>query len=112
MLVCGVLDKFGIWFVVVKDWEVFFVMLDYVKFLDGLVVLCVVVDVVEVVLGSECWCLYYLSVLLSVVLFVVWMLGEVGLVEVLCIVMEKFFGIDFVSVVVLNVRLYEVFVEE
>ena len=94
------------------DWEAFSQSLDYVPLSAGPAVLKAAVDAAELSFGAECRRLHYLSVPPSAALSAVQMLGQAGLVERSRIIMEKPFGTDLKSSVVLNGKLHEVFSED
>jgi len=94
------------------DWDLFAAILDYVPLAAGPAALKAAVDKAEGSLGVENRRLHYLSVPPSAALPAVRMLGEAGLVERSRIIMEKPFGTDLTSAVVLNSKLHEVFDEE
>ncbi len=94
------------------DWDAFAAILDYVPLSAGPAALKAAVEKAEASLGVENRRLHYLSVPPSAALPAVRMLGEAGLVERSRIIMEKPFGTDLASAVVLNSKLHEVFDEE
>ncbi len=94
------------------DWAAFAQVLDYVPLSAGAAALAAAVHQAEQSLGTESRRLHYLSVPPNAALPAVAMLGEAGLVERSRIVMEKPFGSDLASAVVLNRKLHEVFSEE
>ena len=106
------LDEFGSRQTQAADWDAFAATLDYVPLSAGAAALRAAVDRAEASIGTECRRLHYLSVPPSAALTVVRTLGEAGLVERSRIVMEKPFGTDLKSAVVLNGKLHEVFQEE
>jgi glucose-6-phosphate 1-dehydrogenase len=106
------LDEFFNRKVTDPDWLAFASCLDYVPLAAGAPALKAAVESAEASLGVECRRLHYLSVPPSAALPAVRLLGEAGLVERSRIVMEKPFGTDLASAVVLNQRLHEVFAEE
>jgi len=108
----GALDEFGSRKVTDADWAAFAQTLDYVPLSAGAAALRAAVDAAEATFGAECRRLHYLSVPPSAALPAVRLLGEAQLVERSRIVMEKPFGTDLASAVVLNSRLHEVFAEE
>jgi glucose-6-phosphate 1-dehydrogenase len=93
-------------------WAKFAESLDYVPLSAGAGALKAAVDRAEAAIGSECRRLHYLSVPPSAALNAVRLLGEAQLVERSRIVMEKPFGTDLASAVLLNRKLHEVFAEE
>jgi glucose-6-phosphate 1-dehydrogenase len=106
------LDEFGSRKFTPVGWDAFAATLDYVPLSAGVAALQAAVERAEQSLGAECRRLHYLSVPPSAALPVVRMLGEAGLVERSHIVMEKPFGTDLASAVLLNARLHDVFAEE
>ena len=106
------LDEFGSRKVEPEAWDAFAATLDYVPLSGGADALRAAVERAETSLGTECRRLHYLSVPPNAALPVVRMRGEAGLVERARIVMEKPFGTDLASAVLLNSRLHEVFQEE
>ncbi|HET7837456.1 MAG TPA: glucose-6-phosphate dehydrogenase [Variovorax sp.] len=107
------LDEFGSRKVLPAAWDAFAGILDYVPLSGGAQALKEAVERAENSLGApECRRLHYLSVPPSAALSVVRMLGAAELVERSHIVMEKPFGTDLASAVILNRQLHEVFDEE
>ena len=106
------LDEFSSRKISDADWDLFAAILDYVPLAAGPAALKAAVDKAEGSLGVENRRLHYLSVPPSAALPAVRMLGEAGLVERSRIIMEKPFGTDLTSAVVLNSKLHEVFDEE
>jgi len=107
------LDEFGSRKVLPAAWDAFAGILDYVPLSGGAQALRQAVERAESSLGApECRRLHYLSVPPSAALSVVRMLGAAELVERSHIVMEKPFGTDLASAVILNRQLHEVFDEE
>jgi glucose-6-phosphate 1-dehydrogenase len=94
------------------DWSAFAQLLDYVSLAAGPQALNAAVLKAEQALGGEVRRLHYLSVPPAAALPAVRLLGEAQLVERSRIVMEKPFGTDLESAVVLNAKLHEVFAEE
>ena len=94
------------------DWAAFAQMLDYVPMSAGPEALRAAVEAAERELGGEVRRVHYLSVPPSAALSAVRLLGEAGLVERSRVIMEKPFGTDLASAVVLNARLHEVFDED
>ena len=94
------------------DWQAFAAKLDYVPMAAGTAALKAAVDQAEKSFSGESRRLHYLSVPPNAALSVVRMLGEAGLVERSRIIMEKPFGTDLESAVLLNTKLHEVFSEE
>ncbi len=94
------------------DWQAFAAKLDYVPMAAGTAALKAAVDQAEKSFTGESRRLHYLSVPPNAALSVVRMLGEAGLVERSRIIMEKPFGTDLESAVLLNTKLHEVFSEE
>ncbi len=106
------LDEFSTRKIEESDWNTFARELDYVPLSAGAQALREAVLQAEQALGSENRRLHYLSVPPSAALSAVHLLGEAGLVERSRIIMEKPFGTDRASAVLLNGRLHEVFDEE
>jgi glucose-6-phosphate 1-dehydrogenase len=94
------------------DWDAFAAILDYVPLAAGPAALKAAVDQAELSFNGENRRLHYLSVPPSAALPAVRLLGEAGLVERSRIIMEKPFGTDLASAVVLNSKLHEVFAED
>ena len=93
-------------------WTAFAAMLDYVPLSAGADRLREAVATAEQALGQESQRIHYLSVPPNAALSAVRLLGEAGLVEHSRVIMEKPFGTDLASAVVLNARLHDVFAEE
>ena len=108
----GALDEFSTRRIDKADWAAFAEMLDYVPLVAGPKVLREAVDKADAALGGAARRLHYLSVPPSAALSAVRLLGEAELVERSRVVMEKPFGTDLDSAVVLNTRLHEVFAED
>jgi glucose-6-phosphate 1-dehydrogenase len=106
------LDKFSTRKVDEGDWATFAQTLDYVPLAAGAEALKAAVERAEQTLGSECRRLHYLSVPPSAALSTVRLLGEADLVTRSQIIMEKPFGTDLASAVILNDKLHEVFAED
>ncbi|HXU59230.1 MAG TPA: glucose-6-phosphate dehydrogenase, partial [Verrucomicrobiae bacterium] len=106
------LDQFSTRKVDETRWAAFAASLDYVPLAAGAPILKGAVERAEQALGGESRRLHYLSVPPNAALSAVRLLGEAGLVEGSRIVMEKPFGTDLASAVLLNARLHEVFSEE
>ena len=113
------LDEFSSRKISDRDWGTFSASLDYLPLSAGPAALRAAVDAAEASLAAvagtpvgETRRLHYLSVPPSAALSAVHLLGEAGLVERSRIVMEKPFGTDKASAVVLNSQLHEVFAEE
>ena len=111
-IVRSALDEFFSRQVNDADWEVFSGQLDYVPLSAGASAVRAAVERAEQSIGTESRRLHYLSVPPTSALPAVRMLGEAGLVPQSRIVMEKPFGTDKASAVLLNARLHEVFGEE
>jgi glucose-6-phosphate 1-dehydrogenase len=94
------------------DWSTFAQTLDYVPLAAGAEALKAAVQRAEEALGSESRRLHYLSVPPSAALSTVRLLGEADLVSRSQIIMEKPFGTDLASAVILNDKLHEVFSED
>ncbi len=93
-------------------WAAFADALDYVPLGAGAHALKAAVETAEHALGGEGQRIHYLSVPPNAALAAVRMLAQAGLVERSRIIMEKPFGTDLASAVLLNARLHEVFAEE
>ncbi|WP_428311328.1 glucose-6-phosphate dehydrogenase [Hydrocarboniphaga sp.] len=94
------------------EWNAFAACLDYVPMSAGAAVLKAAVEEAERSFSGQTRRLHYLSVPPSAALPAVHMLKEAGLVEGSRVIMEKPFGTDLASAVILNARLHEVFAEE
>lgn len=94
------------------DWEAFARSLDYVPLAAGAPALKAAVERAEQGLDGESRRLHYLSVPPSAALSAVRLIADAELVGHSRIVMEKPFGTDLVSAVLLNQRLHEVFSED
>jgi glucose-6-phosphate 1-dehydrogenase len=94
------------------DWDAFSNSLQYVPLKAGAAVLKAAVLEAEHSFGVECRRLHYLSVPPNAALSAVRLLGEAELVDRARVIMEKPFGTDLASAVLLNNRLHEVFDEE
>jgi len=94
------------------DWDAFSNSLQYVPLKAGAAVLKAAVLEAEHSFGVECRRLHYLSVPPNAALSAVRLLGEAELVDRARVIMEKPFGTDLASAVLLNSRLHEVFDEE
>ena len=92
-------------------WAAFAQTLDYVPLSAGAEVLRAAVARAELALGGESRRVHYLSVPPNAAMSAVKLLAEAGLVEGSRVIMEKPFGTDLASAVVLNARLHEVFDE-
>ena len=106
------LDQFSSHKVEEGDWSAFAEILDYVPLVAGAEAVKAAVLRAEAGLGGESRRIHYLSVPPNAALSAVKMLGDGGLVERSRIIMEKPFGTDLGSAVVLNAKLHEVFKEE
>jgi glucose-6-phosphate 1-dehydrogenase len=106
------LDQFSTRAISEASWTAFAAMLDYVPLSAGADRLRDAVAVAEQALGQESQRIHYLSVPPNAALSAVRLLGEAGLVERSRIIMEKPFGTDLASAVLLNARLHEVFSED
>jgi glucose-6-phosphate 1-dehydrogenase len=93
-------------------WSAFSDILDYVPLEAGADRLKAAVERAEAELGAQTRRIHYLSVPPNAALPAVRLLAEAGLVERSHIIMEKPFGTDLDSAVLLNARLHEVFAEE
>jgi glucose-6-phosphate 1-dehydrogenase len=94
------------------DWLTFAQSLRYVPLTAGPVALKAAVEEAELSFAGESRRIHYLSVPPSAALSAVRLLGEAGLVERSRIIMEKPFGTDLASAVLLNAKLHEVFAED
>ncbi len=106
------LGQFSTRAVIDSDWAAFAATLDYVPLSAGPEALRAAVDAAEHALEGEARRIHYLSVPPSAALSAVRLLGEAGLVERSRVIMEKPFGTDLASAVLLNAKLHEVFAEE
>ncbi|SMH40193.1 glucose-6-phosphate 1-dehydrogenase [Rathayibacter oskolensis] len=105
-------DEFGSRSLTPAQWDEFASKLRYVPQSAGPAALAAAVTDAEKVLGPDVSRLHYLSVPPKAALSVVRMLAEAGLVERSRIIMEKPFGVDLASAVILNAELHETFDEE
>lgn len=105
-------DEFGSRSLTTAQWDDFASKLRYVPQSAGPAALAEAVTAAEAALGPDVSRLHYLSVPPKAALSVVRMLAEAGLVERSRIIMEKPFGVDLDSAVVLNAELHETFSEE
>ncbi|MDP9009818.1 MAG: glucose-6-phosphate dehydrogenase [Pseudomonadota bacterium] len=94
------------------DWDAFSNSLQYVPLKAGAAVLKAAVLEAEHSFNVECRRLHYLSVPPNAALSAVRLLGEAELVDRSRVIMEKPFGTDLASAVLLNSKLHEVFDEE
>ncbi|MDB5972862.1 MAG: glucose-6-phosphate dehydrogenase [Hydrocarboniphaga sp.] len=94
------------------DWHAFADSLDYVPISAGADALKAAVEKAEQSFSGQTRRLHYMSVPPSAALSAVRMLGEAGLVAGSRIIMEKPFGTDLASAVILNAKLHEVFDEQ
>jgi glucose-6-phosphate 1-dehydrogenase len=94
------------------DWDTFSNSLQYVPLTAGAAVLKAAVLEAERSLNVECRRLHYLSVPPNAALSAVRLLGEADLVDRSRVIMEKPFGTDLASAVLLNNKLHEVFEED
>src|ERR1700722_13328276 len=106
------LDQFSSRKVKEADWLTFAETLDYVPIAAGASVLKTAVKKAETKLGSESRRLHYLSVPPNAALPAVRLLADADLVDRSHIIMEKPFGTDLASAVLLNAKLHEVFSED
>ncbi len=95
-----------------EQFDAFAAMLSYVPQRAGPQALADAVAKAEAELGPDVQRLHYLSVPPRAVLAVVAMLGDAGLVERSRVVMEKPFGTDLASAVLLNHELHQTFSEK
>jgi len=105
------LDQFSTRKIDDAAWSTFAEALDYVPLAAGPEALRAAVDRAEQTLGNDSRRLHYLSVPPHAALSAVRMLGDAGLVDRSCVIMEKPFGTDLESAVDLNAKLHEVFSE-
>jgi glucose-6-phosphate 1-dehydrogenase len=94
------------------DWDAFSNNLNYVPLTAGAAVLKAAVLEAERSFNVECRRLHYLSVPPNAALSAVRLLGEAELVDRSRVIMEKPFGTDLASAVLLNNKLHEVFDED
>jgi glucose-6-phosphate 1-dehydrogenase len=94
------------------DWDTFSNSLQYVPLSAGAAVLKAAVLEAERSFNVECRRLHYLSVPPNAALSAVRLLGEADLVDRSRVIMEKPFGTDLASAVLLNNKLHEVFDED
>jgi glucose-6-phosphate 1-dehydrogenase len=94
------------------DWDTFAKSLQYVPLSAGAAVLKAAVLEAERSFDVECRRLHYLSVPPNAALSAVRLLGEADLVDRSRVIMEKPFGTDLASAVLLNNKLHEVFDED
>jgi glucose-6-phosphate 1-dehydrogenase len=106
------LTEFSTRTVTQADWDAFSNILQYVPLTAGAAALRAAVLEAEKSFNVECRRLHYLSVPPNAALSAVRLLGEAGLVDRARIIMEKPFGTDLASAVLLNNKLHEVFAEE
>jgi glucose-6-phosphate 1-dehydrogenase len=106
------LDQFSTRKVTEADWIPFAQSLRYVPLTAGPDALKAAVAEAEISFGGESRRIHYLSVPPSAALSAVKLLAEARLVERSRIIMEKPFGTDLASAVLLNAKLHEVFDED
>src|SRR5580698_3941681 len=94
------------------DWKAFSQNLSYVPLTAGPAALKAAVAEAERSVGQERRRLHYLSIPPSAALAAVRLLGEAGIVDRSRVIMEKPFGTDLSSAVLLNAKLHEVFSED
>src|SRR5580693_6758938 len=94
------------------DWKAFSQNLSYVPLTAGPAALKAAVAEAERSLGQESRRLHYLSIPPNAALAAVRLLGEADIVDQSRVIMEKPFGTDLESAVLLNAKLHEVFSEE
>src|SRR3984957_20426399 len=94
------------------DWHAFAQTLTYVPLTAGPAALKAAVADAERSLGKESRLLHYLSVPPNAALSAVRLLGDAGIVDRSRVIMEKPFGTDLNSAVLLNAKLHEVFSED
>lgn len=95
-----------------EEWQAFKERLDYVPLSAGAAALEKAVIEAEKAFEGECRRLHYLSVPPSAALSVIKVLGEANLIDRARIVMEKPFGVDLESAVLLNHEVHKVFSED
>ena len=108
----GAIDQFFARKVNDADWSAFAESLDYVSLSAGPAVLKAAVERAEQGLGGDSQRVHYLSVPPAAALSAVRLLAEADLVGRSRVIMEKPFGTDLASAVLLNARLHEVFSED
>ena len=108
----GAIDQFFARKVNDADWSAFAESLDYVSLSAGPAVLKAAVERAEQGLGGDSQRVHYLSVPPAAALSAVRLLAEADLVARSRVIMEKPFGTDLASAVLLNARLHEVFSED
>jgi glucose-6-phosphate 1-dehydrogenase len=108
----GALDEFSARRSPDAGWAEFSATLDYVPMSAGAGLLREAVGKAERALGEGTRRIHYLSVPPNAALPAVRLLADAGLVENARIIMEKPFGVDLSSAVLLNARLHEVFSED
>jgi glucose-6-phosphate 1-dehydrogenase len=106
------LDEFSAHSVKATDWTAFSSNLEFVPLAAGATALKDAVARAERALGETSQRLHYLSVPPTAAITAVRLIDAAALVERSRIVMEKPFGTDLASAVVLNAKLHEVFREE
>ena len=106
------LDQFSARKFNTADWSEFSESLDYVSLSAGPDALKEAVATAEQALGVQSRRIHYLSVPPNAALSAVRLLAESDLVARSRIIMEKPFGTDLASAVLLNARLHEVFAED
>ncbi len=106
------LDQFSARPVAEADWSAFAATLDYVPIAAGPARLRDAVEAAERLLEGESRRIHYLSVPPGAALAAIGLLREAGLVERSRVIMEKPFGTDLASAVLLNSRVHEVFSED
>ncbi|MDX7951123.1 glucose-6-phosphate dehydrogenase [Lichenihabitans sp. Uapishka_5] len=108
----GALDQFSTRKVDPADWAAFADSLDYVPLGAGPGALKAAVERAEHSFEGESRIIHYLSVPPEAAMPAVRMLAEAGIAEGTRIIMEKPFGVDLASAVLLNDKLHEVFPED
>ena len=108
----GALDQFSTRKVDSADWAAFSESLDYVSLGAGPEALKAAVDRAEASFDGESRLIHYLSVPPEAALPAVRMLAAAGIADGSRIIMEKPFGVDLASAVLLNDKLHEVFAED
>ena len=108
----GALDEFARHPISAEEWATFAARLTFVPTSAGAEALAKAVAAGEADLDGEPRRLHYLSVPPKAALAVVQMLAEADLVERSRIIMEKPFGTDLQSSLILNAALHEIFAED
>ncbi len=106
------LDEFSSRDIDSESWQRFQSRLNYMPLSAGAKALQTAVLDAESDIGGECRRLHYLSVPPKAALSVIQLLGEAQLIDRANVVMEKPFGVDLESAVLLNAEVHKVFSEE